>query len=218
MQLKVLLLSICAIALTGCGFTPLYATSENSGSQGLRDFTVVSLTASDRMRPTLERALSVRSAGANSAAPFSLSLEVEEAAGPLAVQIDASVTRYNYRVRGKYSVVDRVTGDRLRGTVNAVASFNVVRSQYSTLFAEKAAREKAATSLIEKLERQILLGLDEKRRAKAKRAQGAAPKIDLDTADDSEDAADDEPEPIDTRSGIETDPDIGTIMGEGENR
>ena len=34
-------------------------------------------------------------------------------------------------------------------------------SQYSTLFAEEAAKEKAAKSLIEEIERDILLTLDE---------------------------------------------------------
>jgi len=173
MKLKILLLIISASLLTGCGFTPLYATTENGGSQGLRNFSLASLKASELMQPTLARDLKFRTARAGEAADYSLILEVKEAAGPLAVQIDASVTRYNYQLRGAYIVIEQATGERLTGTVRAVASFNVVSSQYSTLFAEKAAREKASLSLIEKLERDVLLKLSDKRRKADEAAEKA---------------------------------------------
>ena len=48
----------------------------------------------------------------------------------------------------------------------AIASYNVVTSQYSTLFAEQTAREKAAKTLIEELERDILLIIDDDATAK----------------------------------------------------
>ena len=86
------------------------------------------------------------------------------------MQIDASVTRYNYRLVGRYTLVERATGARYSGRVTSIASFNVVNSQYSTLFAEDAAREKAATQLVEDIERDILLKLSDANE-KARRAR-----------------------------------------------
>ena len=71
------------------------------------------------------------------------------------------MTRYNYRIVGRYLLTERATGARYSGLVTSIASFNVVNSQYSTLFAEDAAREKAAAQLVEDIERDILLKLSD---------------------------------------------------------
>lgn len=147
-----------ALALSACGFQPLYATGDGA-PPGLRNVALASVEAPEEIEPVIARAFARRSAGANAAAEYDLLLTADEEAERLAVQIDASVTRYNYRLVGRYTLVEKASGKRYGGRVVSIASFNVVDSQYSTLFAEDAAREKAAVQLAEDIERDILLKL-----------------------------------------------------------
>ncbi len=146
------------LLLAGCGFQPLYATDDGS-APGLRNVALTSVEAPEDIESVVTRAISRRAADEPSAAQYDLLVTATEQAERLAVQIDASVTRYNYRLVGNYTLVSRQTGKRTKGQVVSISSFNVVNSQYSTLYAEQAAREKAANQLAEDMERDILLEL-----------------------------------------------------------
>ncbi len=161
-RLSLPLLVLAALIVQGCGFTPVYATREDA-SAGLAGVNLVSVAGRESIEPLITTAFERRKSvsAADVAADYDLILEAEEFAQRLAVQIDASVTRYNYLLRADYTLIRREDGKKFRGSSEAVASFNVVTSQYSTLFAEEAAKEKAARSLIEALERDILLTLGE---------------------------------------------------------
>lgn len=164
------LLSLLALLplLTACGFTPLYATNEASGASPLREVRLASVSASDQLAPAVERAFERRLAAPGSTgAEYDLVLNVTDRSQRLAVQIDSSVTRYNYRVLATYTLSHRTSGKTLRGRAESVTSFNIVSSQYSTLYAENAAREKAARSLAEEVERDILLKLAAEREKEA---------------------------------------------------
>ncbi|MEL6212189.1 MAG: hypothetical protein AAFY22_13630 [Pseudomonadota bacterium] len=155
------LLSVAAPLLSGCGFQPLYATPEGQEVGGFQEVALAGVQGPESIAPLISDAFTERrlvGAGAGNA-EYDLTLEAEEFAQRLAVQIDASVTRFNYILRGDYALTRRSDGKVFRGGAEATASFNVVDSQYSTLFAEQAAREKAARALIESIERDILLTL-----------------------------------------------------------
>lgn len=146
--------------LSGCGFTPLYATAEPGAKAGLAGVHFEGVNASEKTAPVLARAFTRRAAppGADGVR-YDLFVDVREAAQALAVQIDSSVTRYNYNLTGNYRLTRRADGKVITGSATSVASFNVVNSQYSTLFAEEAAREKAARALVDAIERDYLLKL-----------------------------------------------------------
>lgn len=151
-------LAAAALTLSACGFQPLYATGEGSAAAGLGNVRLGSVNANEGTVPIIRRAFERRMARAgDSAAEYSLELDVRDLAQPLAVQIDDSVTRYNYRLIADYIMTPTDGGKSFKGRAEAVASFNVVSSQYSTLYAEDAAREKAARALAEDIERDILL-------------------------------------------------------------
>ena len=153
------LLPVALCLLSACGFEPLYATSEAASKPALQSVRLIEVKASDIATPIVTRALERRTAGGagESEAEYDLVVTVRELAQPLAVQIDDSVTRYNYRLLADYTLTRRKDGEAFSGKAEAVASFNVVASQYSTLYAEDAAREKAARNLAERIERDILL-------------------------------------------------------------
>lgn len=144
--------------LAACGFRPLYATAEGGGT-GLTRMALVKVEAPEAIGDIVSRAFERRITGGDGAL-YDLSVKASEQAERLAVQIDASVTRYNYRLVGDYTLVERGSGKRYTGSVTSIASFNVVNSQYSTLYAEEQAKEKAAAQLVEDIERDVLLKLD----------------------------------------------------------
>lgn len=146
------------LLLSGCGFQPLYATSDGA-APGLRNVALATLNAPEEIEPVVKRAFSRRTAPEAGAAQYDLLLTTTEQSERLAVQIDASVTRYNYRLIGNYTLVERASGRKFKGRITSISSFNIVNSQYSTLYAEEAAREKAATQLVEDIDRDILLKL-----------------------------------------------------------
>ncbi len=177
-----LLILAAALLLQGCGFTPVYATRDEEPA-GLASVNLVAVSGRESIQPLITNAFDRRKAvaAAGVSPAYDLIIEAEEFAQRLAVQIDASVTRYNYLLRADYTLVRREDGKKFRGASEAVASFNVVTSQYSTLFAEEAAKEKAARSLIEALERDILLTLgDDEVARERKRERRDAPDIEFD--------------------------------------
>lgn len=158
-MIRRLAMALAALLLPACGFQPLYATNAGAAAPGLRHIALKSVDAPEDIAPAVTRAFERRMATAPGAAKYDLLITATEQAERLAVQIDASVTRYNYRIVGRYTLVNRATGKQTKGAVTSISSFNVVNSQYSTLHAEDAAREKAANQLAEDIERDILLEL-----------------------------------------------------------
>jgi len=146
------------LMLGACGFRPIYATTQATGAALSQRIAIRQVTGPEAVAPLLTKALEDRMApDAGKAAKYDLYVSATETAQRLAVQIDASVTRYNYRLNGRYTLLDLDTGERINGRARAVTSFNIVSSQYSTLYAERAAQEKAARLLAEEIERDLLI-------------------------------------------------------------
>lgn len=149
-----------AFAVSGCGFRPIYATTEADGVPLTQRISIREVNGSDTVTPLLADALESRMVLREGESPeYELYVATTERAQRLAVQIDASVTRYNYRLNGRYTLVNIETGRRTNGRARAVTSFNIVNSQYSTLYAERNAQEKAARLLADEIERDLLIRL-----------------------------------------------------------
>ena len=149
-----------AFAVSACGFKPIYATPQGAEAAVNRQIEIRAIAASEAVLPLVTKELEHRIQLKDGTTPkYDLYVETRERAQRLAVQIDATVTRYNYRLTGTYTLIDLETGKRTKGRAEAVTSYNIVSSQYSTLFAERTAQEKAAKLLAEEIERDILLRL-----------------------------------------------------------
>lgn len=158
MRLFAILFSTLIVA--SCGFKPIYATPQGAGAPVNKQIAIGAVTAPEEVHLFITDSLRDRMVLREGEAPkYELSVVASEAAQRLAVQIDATVTRYNYRLNGRYTLRDLETQKAYQGRVRAITSYNIVSSQYSTLFAERAAREKAARLLAEDIERDILLRL-----------------------------------------------------------
>jgi LPS-assembly lipoprotein len=149
-------------SLSACGFQPLYETATVDGTGGKSTvgprLELGGIAGPDRLAQVIENAFA-ESTAAGTGGRYRVDLSARETAQPLAVQIDATVTRFTYQILGQYRVADKVTGEVVQGSARSQASFNVVRSAYSTLAAEQTARSKAARQLIAQIERDALIKL-----------------------------------------------------------
>ena len=146
------------LLLSGCGFRPIYATTADGVSPLNQRIAVREITAPETVRPLIEKAFHNRLLLKDGQKPeYELIVTARESAERLAVQIDATVTRYNYRLRANYTLVDLKTGKSRTGSAQSVTSYNIVSSQYSTLYAERTAQEKASRLLAEEIERDLLI-------------------------------------------------------------
>lgn len=160
MDLKRPAIALLTLALAGCGFKPIYATPENGAASLNQLIAVRQVSAPESVAPLINDALERRIVLREGETPhYDLYIQANEQAERLAVQIDATVTRFNYRLIANYRLVDLRSGERFTGNASAVASYNIVTSQYSTLFAERTAQEKVARLLAEEIERDILIQL-----------------------------------------------------------
>lgn len=154
------LVLIGCMLLASCGFKPIYAAPADGSTPVFRQVALRSVAAPESIQSVVSRALEDRlvvEPGAR--AKYDLYVSAAERAERLAVQIDATVTRYNYRLTARYTAVDSNSGVQIKGSARAVTSYNIVTSQYSTLYAEQTAVEKAAKLLAEDIERDLLIRL-----------------------------------------------------------
>lgn len=172
-----------ALLVSGCGFKPIYATTDANGGSLTQSVRIARVNAPAEISPIIAQSLENRIALKEGETPkYDLFVDVRENAQRLAVQIDNSTTRYNYRLQARYSVVDLSDGKSFNGRAESVTSFNIVTSQYSTLYAERTAQEKAARLLADEIERDLLIGFSED--ANAFDDEGETPEAFLKGSDD----------------------------------
>ena len=150
--------ALALLFLSGCGFRPIYATPSDGTAPLNQLVSVRQVSAPQTIMPLITGALQERIVLQEGQTPkYDLYVNATERAERLAVQIDATVTRFNYRLSANYTLINLETRERTRGNAQVVTSYNIVTSQYSTLFAETTAQEKAARLLAEEIERDLLI-------------------------------------------------------------
>ena len=160
--MKQTIMIIGLLMVSACGFKPIYATPDGASAPVNQQIAIGPVSAPEEVHLYIADALRERIVLREGEVPkYELTVVAREAAQRLAVQIDATVTRYNYRLSGSYILRNLETQEVRRGRAQAITSYNIVSSQYSTLYAERTAREKAARLLAEDIERDILLSLDD---------------------------------------------------------
>lgn len=150
--------ALLAVTLSACGYRPLYGNSSiNPGLQS--DLSTVKVAPiADRPGQILHTELVRRfnPTGANSATAYKLKVTLSQNIQKLAVLQNTSATRANLNLTATYTLIQNNTGNKIReGRLRAVASYNLIDSDYATRIAEDDARERALKSLAEQLHQQV---------------------------------------------------------------
>jgi LPS-assembly lipoprotein len=141
-----------ALALSACGFRPLYGThGSNPGAQRIFASIYVPPIEGERVGYQLRNSLIdvLQASQAPSGATYRLEVHLVETRQGVAVTPTASVTRYNYTLDAHYKLVDVRTGKPVtNGVQSSLSAYNVMPSSstaaYSTLMASQDAQRRAA--------------------------------------------------------------------------
>jgi LPS-assembly lipoprotein len=145
------ILSLLALLplLAACGFHPLYGDAKLEPQLA----TIFVEPVAERDGYELRNAL-INILGSNgqlNGKAYRLKLVLAETNQGVALQNDATITRYNDTLTVNYTLSDAKGGEVTRGTQTSLSSYNVVTSPYSTLSAQQDADIRAAQDIAERI-------------------------------------------------------------------
>lgn len=142
-----LLLASAPLALSACGFKPIYgegsAAEQMHGRIALGEFSGLS---GFQMREQLETRL-----GAATEATHVLSVDLNIGSKGLAITTDGSITRYKLSGSAKFTIRLLDGGLAAQGDVRAFTAYNATDATYATRVAEQDARRRLIVTLADKI-------------------------------------------------------------------
>ncbi len=145
------LIALClCFALAGCGFHPLYVRS-NLAPQ-LSSIYVESIPERDgyELRNTLIDLLN--SDGETAGKAYRLKIVLNENSQGIALQNDATITRYNTILEARYTLSDTRGNVLTTGNQTELSAYNVVQSPYATLVAAQDSTKRAAQDMAQRIQ------------------------------------------------------------------
>lgn len=161
--LSAALLAVAAIALSACGFTPLYGPQ--SVTKGLSAIEVVAPPgrAGYLLREKLDDAF-----GRDIGVPPShrLIYTVSEQRYPRGVRVDNVANRYELNLTASWALMDSKTGQSVRtGTTTAAVTYDSADQPYASIAAQGDSQERAATELARRIQLELASWLAGKAKA-----------------------------------------------------
>ena len=154
---RFLISAAMALAVAACGFHPLYGKYGNSSAGStFRSIYIEPMPerVGYQLRSNLLDLFNAPSAPAG--AGYRLKIELKADEKGLALQENASVTRYSYHLTARYQLFKTGTANVLKkGVIHSLTSYNVVQSPYATVVADKDAQDRAAQDVAERLRTEL---------------------------------------------------------------
>ncbi len=139
----ILALSV-AVALSGCGYRPLYGTSAESAGVSAQLSSVAIPEATTRVGQLIRNDL-LSGRGGEGGDRYTLNMTTVVKKSGVIEQSQPSVTRQSIRIAVDFDLTDRSTGKTVySGKTFSQASFDVIRQPFADLQAETNATERAA--------------------------------------------------------------------------
>jgi LPS-assembly lipoprotein len=140
------------LIVSGCGFHPLYGTiGEDPAAQQIFASIYVEPIAQERIGYDLRNDLMdlLRSGDRAPGTTYRLHVDVTETREGVALQNDATITRYDVAFTAKYELTDAKLKSVIKGTESTLESFDVAQSPYSSLTGQEDAEKRAAQDIAE---------------------------------------------------------------------
>lgn len=150
--LKILTLVLGLFALSGCGFTPMYA--KNGTNQALQDtFSGVNVAPiPDRLGQIVRNHLldRINPYGGPANPDFILQIALEQKNEGFGFRSDESITRNSFILEANFQLIDAISGKVVfEGLVRSVHSYDVVQSDFANFSAEQDAEARTALQVSE---------------------------------------------------------------------
>jgi LPS-assembly lipoprotein len=148
---RALTLAAC-ILLSGCGFHPLYGTAT---APQLSSIYVEQIPERDGYEMRTQLIDLFNSDGVEAGKRYRLKITLNEASQGIALQNDATITRYNQTLGAKFVLTDAGGNVLYTGEQSELTAYNVVQSPYATLSAQLDSSKRAAQDLAERIRLQL---------------------------------------------------------------
>jgi LPS-assembly lipoprotein len=154
---------LAALALGGCGFHPLYGElgSQRAVSADMQSISITpmsSLIGVELRNHLLDR---LTPSGEPASPRYRLDVKLSSRRQEVAVRLDASATRYNYHLTANYNLIDTATGETVyTGSDVSTVAYDVVDSQFATVYARSDAESRATEDLSEQIRLRLALFFD----------------------------------------------------------
>ena len=140
-----------ALALSACGFTPLYGGTDSQAMSPVDHMAAIRISAlPDRTGQQMHNLLRDRlnPIGQPREPAYALGLRLSESRQELGIRKDETATRANLNLSVQFTLSSIQTGDLLyRGRFSSVSSYNILTSPFATGFSEADARARALREL-----------------------------------------------------------------------
>jgi LPS-assembly lipoprotein len=148
-MIRIVTIAALCVALAGCGFTPLYGGGKVAPQLSSIYVEPIAERNGYELRTRLIELLN--SDGVLAGKRYRLKITMSESSQGIALQNDATITRYNNRIQAKYVLSDAGGTLVTQGTQSELSSYNVVQSPYATLAGEQDSGKRAAQDMAERI-------------------------------------------------------------------
>ena len=147
------LLAAAVVGLSGCGFTPLYASSGVSSNLSTIQVVAPEGRAGYLIRGHIEDALG---RNLNATPTYRMALQLGEARYPRGVRIDNVATRYEYVLTANYQLSALPSGAAVkRGSVRVELTYDSADQPYASIAAQQDAQERAAEEAARRIQLEL---------------------------------------------------------------
>ena len=146
-------LAAASVALSGCGFAPLYAQPGVVSHLASIDVVAPEGRAGFLMRRSLDDAFAK-----NSGAPatYRMNLQLAEARYPRGIRIDNVATRYEYVLTANYSLSSLPSGALAkRGVVRVELTYDSADQPYASIAAQQDAEDRGAEEVARRIQLEL---------------------------------------------------------------
>jgi len=143
-------LALTALALSACGFTPLYGTTGVTPGLAAIETVAPAGRGGYLLREQLDDVLA---RNVNVAPAHRLTFSVDEKRFARGVRVDNIANRYELRLKVKWSLTDVRTGTEIRkGETEAAVTYDSADQPYAAIAAQNDGQERAAAEVARKIQ------------------------------------------------------------------
>ena len=136
------------VLLSACGFQPLYG---NNTAPQMSAIFVEDIAERNGFELRTRLIDILNTDGLQTGKRYRLKVTLSESSQGIALQNDATITRYNNRMEARFVLSDAGGKEVYRGTQSELSSYNVVQSPYATLAAEQDSGKRAVQDMAERI-------------------------------------------------------------------
>lgn len=161
MMIRAFFISLTALTLSACGFTPVHQSVSGSGSQ-LQDIEVTAIKTNDIAENQagfiMTQRLRDRMGNGGAAPQYRLEITPDYSRRRIGITDDDVASRYDITVRAKYRLIDTKSGSAVhRGNISSINSFGATTGPFGVITADSVGIEQASQETADRVIRDLAL-------------------------------------------------------------